>query len=219
VDTARRGQVSLGPAEWPPLGYLGSMSTNSTSRGLQGFVVGALVVGVIAAGLFLSRPSEQVSTMPSAPMAAPVQPPVPPAPASPSEAADLLFNEAMMASAQEDSARLAQVLPGAIAAYRALGELDADDTYHLALLELEGGNLAEARAAAGALLAKNPNHLLGLSVSLRAAVKAGDATSARDVAQRLLQAYDTESVRPLPEYQEHRRVLSTLREEATAATR
>jgi hypothetical protein len=54
---------------------------------------------------------------------------------------------------------------------------------------------------------------------LRAAVKAGDASAARDAAQRLLQAYDTESVRPLPEYQEHRRVLSTLREEATAATR
>ena len=195
------------------------MSTDSKARGLQGFLVGALVAGAVAAGIFLSKPPEQVPSGPSVPMAAPtlapVEPLVPaeaPAPASPREAADLLFNEAMVASEQGDQGRLAQVLPGAIAAYRSLGELDADETYHLALL-------AEARAACASLLAKNPNHLLGLGVSLRVAMKANDASAARAFGQRLLKAYDIEAARPLPEYQDHQRVLAILRAEAMAAAK
>ena len=118
-----------------------------------------------------------------------------------------------------DQGRLAQVLPGAIAAYRSLGELDADETYHLALLELAGGILTEARAACASLLAKNPNHLLGLGVSLRVAMKANDASAARAFGQRLLKAYDIEAERPLPEYQDHQRVLAILRAEAMAAAK
>lgn len=199
------------------------MSDDSKSRSVQGFVVGVLVAGTIALGFFLSKQPEQAPPAPvvtPAPTAAPSFPPVaPPEPASPREAADQLFNEAMMASEQNDQATLDQVLPGAIAAYRALGDLGDDGTYHLALLELAGGKLTEARATCVALLAKNPNHLLALGVAVRVAVKANDAAAARDFAQRLIKAYDAESVRPLPEYQDHQRMLPAYRAEAMAAVK
>jgi Tfp pilus assembly protein PilF len=160
------------------------------------------------------------------PMAAPMMPPptaqspepgAPAEPASPREAADQLFNEAMMAGEANDQATLARVLPGALAAYRALGPLDGDGTYHLAALELVGGKYAEARATCATLLATNPNHVLALGVSLRAAQRAGDAAATLDFAQRLLKAYDAEAQRPLPEYQDHQRMLPNYRAEAMAA--
>lgn len=197
------------------------MSDDSKARGVQGFVVGALIAGTIALGFFLSKPADPAPAVTPPPfVAAPPQEPVQPAsPSSPREAADLLFNEAMMASEQNDRATLDSVLPGAIAAYRALGELDDDGRYHLALLELAGGKLAEARASCERMLSRNPNHLLALGVSIRAAVKAGDSAAARALGQRFLAAYDAESVRPLPEYQDHQRMFPTYRAEAMVVVR
>lgn len=190
----------------------------SKASAMQGFVVGALVVGTIAAGFFLSR-SDPAPPPPAVPVAAPsFAPPNPPpvAPASPRQAADALFNEAMMAHEQNDQATLSSVLPAAMAAYRALGELDDDGAYHLALLELAGGKLPEARATCAKVLAKNPNHLLALGVSLRVAAQAKDAEAARELGQRLLKAYDGEVTRPLPEYQDHDRMFPIYRAEAMA---
>jgi hypothetical protein len=192
---------------------------SSKASATQGFVVGALVVGTIAAGFFLSRQPDPAPPAPTVPVAAPsFAPAAPPAaPASPRQAADALFNEAMMAHEQNDQATLASVLPGAMAAYRALGELDDDGAYHLALLELAGGKLTEARATCATVLAKNPNHLLALGVSLRVAASANDAAAARELGRRLLKAYDGEVARPLPEYQDHERMFPIYRAEAMAA--
>lgn len=201
------------------------MSDDAKTRGMQGFVGGVLVAGTIALGFFLSKQPEQapaaVPVTMAAPNFAPPQPqePVVPAPSSPREVADQLFNEAMMASEKNDQATLDQVLPGALAAYRSLSELGDDGAYHLALLELAGGKVAEARATCGTLLAKNPNHLLALGVSVRVAMKTNDVAAARDLGQRFLKAYDAESVRPLPEYQDHQRMLSTYRAEAMTAAK
>lgn len=192
------------------------MSDDSKTRTVQGFVGGVVVAGTIALGFFLSTQPEPAPTAPPVPMAAPVAPPGIP---SPREAADLLFNDAMMASEQNDQATLNQVLPGAMAAYRSLRELDDDGRYHLALLELAGGKLTEARATCATLLAKNPNHLLALGVAGRVAVKANDLAAARDLGQRFLKAYDTEAVRPLTEYQDHDRMFQTYRAEAMAAVK
>lgn len=198
--------------------------SDSKASGMQGFVVGALVAATVAIGFFLSRQPDQAPPPPvpaPAPMAAPNFPPpaAPAAPASPREAADQLFNEAMMASEQNDQGTLAQVLPEAITAYRSLRELDDDGAYHLALLELAGGKLTEARATCAALLAKNPKHLLALGVSMRVAAQASDPAAAKALGQRLLEAYDAESVRPLPEYRDHERMLPTYRSEAMAAVK
>lgn len=193
------------------------------ARTLKGFLVGALVAGAIAYGFIASKQPAPVAAPALPPMDAPAfQPPqrgpaMPSAPASPREAADQLFNTAMMAGEQKDQATLAQVLPQALAAYRALAPLDGDGTFHLAALELEGAKYAEARATCATLLATNPNHLLALGISRRAAEQTGDAAGARDFAQRLLKAWDAESTRPLREYQDHQRVLPAYRAEAMAA--
>lgn len=208
------------------VGATGAISfpmSDDKGRGVQGFIVGALVAGTVAAGLMLSRPAAPPPPTPATPpplMPAPMPPGMPPpgfAPTQdPRQVADSLFNEAMMATEQGDQATLAQVLPGALAAYRGLSQLDDDGRYHVALLELSGGHFAEARATCAGLLAKHPNHLLALGVSLRAAARGGDAAAARDFAQRLVQAYEAEANLPLPEYRDHQRIFPALRQEAQA---
>lgn len=211
------------------------MATNPAQQQLQGFVVGALVVGAIAAGFFLSRAPSDPAPVPPAPLAnaafanapAPSMPmPMPQRPVAPGpeggatrQQADSLFNAVMTASETGDQATVTQMLPGALAAYRALGPLDDDGTFHVAILELSGGRYAEARTTAAALLAKNPKHLLALAVSMRAAVRGGDAAAAREFAKTLLEGYEQEVTRPLPEYQDHGRVLPSVRAEAEAAAR
>lgn len=197
-----------------------------------------VVIGAVGMGLFLSRPSTPdvaPAPMPAEPgaMAAPrpsglagwrpVQPgsapsqAEPAAPASPREEADSLFNVVMSAAEKRDQQTVVQALPEALSAYAKLGPLDGDGIFHVALLQLTGGRFAEARATAQKLLADNPNHLLALSVSARAAAAAGDAAAARDFNQRLLRAYDSEVVKPLVEYRDHARVLPLQRAEAEAA--
>lgn len=193
------------------------------ARTVKGFLVGALVAGAIAFAFITSKQPAPTAAPALPPMAAPPFAPPPPeaampsAPASPREAADQLFNAAMMADEQNDQATLAQVLPRALAAYRGLAPLDGDGTFHLASLELAGARDTEARATCATLLATNPNHLLALGISLRAAERMGDATGTRDFAQRLLKAWDSESTRALPEYRDHERMLPTYRAEAMAA--
>lgn len=201
------------------------MADNPRQQQLRGFVIGVLVAGAIAAGFLLSRPEASVAapsaSAPMQPMPAMPPPPSmqmtpPPTPETPRDRADALFNEAMMASESNDAAALAQSLPRALAAYQALGAIDDDGTYHVAVLELAGAKFTEARATAATMLAKNPKHLLALAVSMRAASRAGDTAAARDFAKRLLDAWDTESPRALPEYQDHARMLPSGRAEAEA---
>lgn len=206
-------------------GIRARMADTSGQQQLRGFLIGVLVSGAVAAGFLLSRPSAPGPTEnapPPPPPAMPVAPSTPqltppPAPATPRDAADALFNEAIMASEANDGEALMQVLPRALGAYRALGALDDDGVYHVAMLELAGARYSEARATSATLLAKNPKHLLALAVSMRAAGRSGDAAAARDFAKRLLDAYDTESTRALPEYQDHARMLPSYRAEAQAA--
>lgn len=192
------------------------------ARTVKGFLVGLVVAGPVAFFVISSKqPAPAPAPAPAMPpMAAPAFAPPQPAPsqpASPREAADELFNVAMMASEKNDQATLAQALPQAIAAYRALGSLDGDATYHLAALELTGGRDAEARATCATLLTANPNHLLALGISMQAAERAGDAMARRDFAERLMKGYDAEAVRQLPEYRDHQRMLPNYRADAMAA--
>lgn len=210
--------------------YFARMADNSQQQ-LKGFIIGVLVAGAVALGFLFSRPAPpapgpvanaQLPAMPPGP-SMPQMPPMgmapPPAPATPRDEADALFNQVMMASETNDRETLTQVLPGALAAYRALGALDDDGAYHVALLELVGAKFAEARATSATLLAKNPKHLLALAVSMRAAAGDGDTAAARDFAKRLLEAYDSESLRALPEYQDHARMLPNYRAEAQAVVK
>lgn len=187
------------------------------ARSLKGFLVGAGVALAVMAYVITSKQPAPVPP-PSTPPAPPALPaaPMPAQPQTPREAADQLFNAAMTAAERRDEATSARLLPGAMAAYRALAPLDGDGLFHLAALELAAGKYDDALATCATLLATQPNHLLALGLSLRSAERKGDLPAARAFAQRLLAAYDAESVRPLPEYQDHQRLLPTYRTEAQA---
>lgn len=189
-----------------------------------GLVVGiAVAVAVGAAVMLTTGDSKGASTPP--PPAAPAQPPMampppqmpPPAALTPRQQADELFNVAMSASESGDSATLAKALPQAIAAYEKLGALDMDGNYHLASLKLAGKEYAAAKTVADAMLAQSPTHLMGLSAAAQAASGLGDQAAAKGFYERLLSAYDAESVKPLQEYQDHARVIPSLRDAAKKA--
>jgi hypothetical protein len=136
---------------------------------------------------------------------------------TPRQQADSLFNVVMSAAEQGDQKTVSEALPEALAAYQALGSIDSDGMFHVALMQLTGNDFAGARATADQILAKLPNHLLALSVAAKAAAAAGDAKAAKNYNELLVTSYDTEVVKTLPEYQDHARVLPAQRDEARKA--
>ncbi|MHB8872107.1 MAG: zinc ribbon domain-containing protein [Myxococcaceae bacterium] len=209
-------------------------TTVRPGRSYMGFLVMGGIGLAVVVGLMLSNQPAAPAAAPAPPssapaaqpgpfaIAAPAQPapvvPVGPAvPASPRAQADELFNQAMMASEGGNPEAVRQVVPPALAAYRALPALDDDGTFHVALLQLTGGDFPGARATADAMLAKQPNHLLALSVAARAAAGTGDAASSRKYNERLVASYDTEVLKTLPEYLDHGRVLPLQHEDAKKA--
>ncbi|HET9986447.1 MAG TPA: zinc ribbon domain-containing protein [Longimicrobiales bacterium] len=135
---------------------------------------------------------------------------------TPRELADRLFNRIMQLRESGDTARARFFLPMGMQAYAMAGDLDADGLYHLSLLQGMAGNGAEGRATAEKILATSPDHLLALAAAAEAASVAGDRTAARAYYKRLVDHYDAESKKPLPEYQEHQRILAEYRAEADA---
>jgi hypothetical protein len=135
---------------------------------------------------------------------------------TPRELADRLFNRIMQLRESGDTARARFFLPMGMQAYAMAGDLDADGLYHLSLLQGLAGSGTEGRATAEKILATSPDHLLGLAAAAQAANVAGDRTAARAYYKRLLDHYDAEAKKSLPEYEEHRQILSAYRSEADA---
>lgn len=138
----------------------------------------------------------------------------PPLTGTPREQADRLFNRIMQAREVGDSAEMRRFVPMALMAYEQAAPLDDDGLYHLALVQLAGQQLADARATAQNILERNPNHLLALSVAADAASAAGDSAAAKQFYTRIVQAYPAESTRDLPEYRDHARILPDIQAEA-----
>jgi tetratricopeptide (TPR) repeat protein len=133
---------------------------------------------------------------------------------TPREQADRLFNRIMTERESGDTAQARFFVPMAVQAYAMAGDLDADGLYHLALVHQVGGDHKAARETAEKILALSPNHLLGLSAAANAARASGDDASARAYYQKFVQAFDTESKSPRPEYQDHERMFPDLKSEA-----
>lgn len=131
--------------------------------------------------------------------------------------ADRLFNRIMMAAEQGNEAEVAQFMPMALQAYGMVDDLDADGTYHLALLHLTAGTHEQALEAARRLLDDDPSHLLGLAVAAEASAALGDPAAADDYWQRYLDAYGAEAGKPLPEYVDHQPMLTQYRDQAREA--
>src|SRR5690606_12320876 len=184
---------------------------------IAGAALVALIAVVVAGVLRSERPAPAVPVAAGPAAEGPGMPggaPPPPLTGTPREQADRLFNRIMQASAAGDSAEVSFFLPMALAAYRQAGPLDADGLYHLSVLEIAAGDPAAARATAERILETEPDHLLGLAAAARAARDAGENAAARRYYGRLLEVYDAQRQRALPEYGDHAAILPLYQEEA-----
>ncbi|MBV9774826.1 MAG: hypothetical protein JO040_12810 [Gemmatimonadetes bacterium] len=133
---------------------------------------------------------------------------------TPREAADRLFNRVMQGVSSGDTAQAKMFLPMAISAYGRVEALDTDGRYHLAVLQLVGGNPQEALKESDQVLAKEPKHLFALFTAAQAEQALGESAKAKELFGRFLGAYDSESKRDLPEYKDHQQALAPMRDEA-----
>jgi len=122
---------------------------------------------------------------------------------SPEERATRLFDRVMAYSEQGklDSARFFAQM--AIQAYQMIGPLDAHARYDIGTISAAVGETAIARQEADSILKAQPNNLLGLTLAIRTATMAGDATAAAKFRQRLVAAAPAERAKNVKEYQEH----------------
>jgi hypothetical protein len=117
--------------------------------------------------------------------------------------ADRLFNRVMAAAEQRQLDEVNQFMPMAIQAYEAVPNLDDDGLFHLAILYQTAGSHEMAITTAHQILDRSPNHILALGVAGTSAEERGNRGGARDYYRRLVDGFDAESGRPLPEYQHH----------------
>ncbi len=138
---------------------------------------------------------------------------------TPREAADRLWNRVVQAAEAGDSVEARTFVPMGIAAYQRAEPLDDDGLYHLSVLERIGGDFEGAIATAEQILATSPNHILALSAAGEAALEAREPERAAAYFQRLVDTFEEEQARGLPEYspEAHARILPTLRESAQRA--
>ena len=135
---------------------------------------------------------------------------------TPREAADRLFNRVMTSVAEGDSAGAQAFVPMAIGAYERARPLDLDGLFHLSLLQRTALDLEGALASAEAILAEDPDHVLGLTAAAAAARELGREDRAAELYGHLLTVYDAQSQRGLQEYLDHAQIMSTVRDSAEA---
>jgi hypothetical protein len=136
---------------------------------------------------------------------------------SPEERASRLFNRVMSYAEQGkiDSARF--FAPMAIQSYEMLGPLDAHIRYDIGEVSVATGDVTRAKAEADTILAKQPTHLLGLVLAIRAAELAKDQTGATTFRRRLVAAAKPERAKGLKEYDEHARDIDEALKKAGAS--
>jgi hypothetical protein len=126
---------------------------------------------------------------------------------SPRERFDRLFNRIMEAAQRGDSGQVLRFTPMALGAYTQLDTVDADARYHAAVLRLQTGDLAGARALGDTILRESPGHLLGYVVLGSAAELAGDSAAAARARRDFASHYAAESAAGRPEYRDHAPVI------------
>lgn len=134
---------------------------------------------------------------------------------TPRQAADRLYNRVMSAMTAGDQGEVDAFLPMAIDAYRLVPDLDADGHFHLSLLEQAAGRDREGLATAEQALDSSPDHLLLLYAAAEAARRAGETERAERYFRRIVEVFEEESARTLPEYVEHASFLPAIRTAAT----
>jgi hypothetical protein len=139
---------------------------------------------------------------------------------SPREAADRLFDRAMRTDESGDTERAQFFAHMAVQAYDGLPpeQLDLDARFHQGLLRLVMKDPAGAAADADEILAADPDHLLGLVLSARAADAGGDEMGMVAAYERLLGALPVGLASGRQEYEMHDRLLESEAERARALT-
>lgn len=122
---------------------------------------------------------------------------------SPEERADRLYNRVMLLASEGKTDSVAFFAPMALQAYQMLGPLNDDQHYDVGRIAAIAGDARVAGAHADSILARAPNHLLGLILATNAGELRRDAAAAAGYRRRLLAAEQAETARSLPEYERH----------------
>lgn len=122
---------------------------------------------------------------------------------SAAEAALRLYNRVMGAHQRGRADSVQIFAPMAIAAYQMIGALDLDQRYDLGRLAAVSGDEPLARAESDTILARHPNHLLGLILAGNAARLRKDTAAERTLHDKLVAAAPGERAKQLPEYVTH----------------
>lgn len=133
---------------------------------------------------------------------------------SPRERFDRLFNRIMQAAERGDSVEVGRFTPMALGAYEQLDSRDADARYHAAVLHLQVGDFAPARALADSILAESPGHLFGYLIRGTAARLQNDPAALTQAERDFLAHYPAESAAKRVEYLEHGPVIEEFKNEA-----
>ena len=136
---------------------------------------------------------------------------------SPREAADRLFNRVMTAAEHNNAEEAAQFMPMALQAYEALGELDNDARFHVALMYLVASDIKKAREQLEAIRKSAPKHLLGIMLAYDIAERSGDKAGVVRAYKDFLAAYDSEMAAGREEYQHHHGSIQRFHAAAQAA--
>ena len=133
---------------------------------------------------------------------------------TPQERFDRLFNRIMEAAGRQDSAEVQRFTPMALGAYQQLESRNADSRYHAAVLHLQVGNFAAARALGDTILAQSPGHLFGYVVWGEVAKLQGDSGQLGRAQRDFLAHYPGEKAAGRVEYFEHQPVIDQFKAEA-----
>jgi hypothetical protein len=133
---------------------------------------------------------------------------------TPRERFDRLFNRIMLASEQRDTSEVQRFTPMALGAYSQLDTMDVDARYHAAVLRVQIGDLAGARALADTILIESPGHLFGYLVRGTVAQLQSNRSALRTAQREFLAHYDAAMKANQVEYLEHRPVIEEFKKEA-----
>jgi len=134
---------------------------------------------------------------------------------SPRERFDRLFDRLMRAGAEGDSVTIVNFSPMALGAYAQLDSVDADAQFHAALIEIQVGDFAGARALADTIEQRNPGHLFGPILLGTIAGLSADSAGKRAAFATFLERYDRQIARTdRPEYLDHRQLLNEFKQAA-----
>ncbi len=133
---------------------------------------------------------------------------------SPRERADRLYDRVMRLASEGKSDSASFFATMASQAYELLGPLDDDLKYDHGRMSEMAGDLASAQKEADAILANNPDHLLGLILSARVAQLKNDKAGYAKFMKKMAAVEKTERAKSIEEYTRHQGDIDAALQEA-----